>query len=139
MKNILLSIILLTFLSACSKSPETYIKHINGYWEIENVTLSNGITKDYPFSETIDFIAINDSLKGFRKKMKPLFNGTYETSKDAENLTVKIEDDSLNIYYKTLYSSWKETVLFANKTQLKVANKNNDIYTYKRFKPIEIK
>lgn len=136
-KTIPLLIVILFF--SCTKSPESYIEHINGYWEIENVTLSNGMTKDYTISETVDFITINDSLKGFRKKMKPHFNGTYETSKDAENLAVKIENDSLNIYYKTLYSTWKETVLLANETQLKVVNDNNDIYTYKRFKPIEIK
>ena len=138
MRKIIPLLVVILFFS-CTKSPESYIEHINGYWEIENVTLSNGMTKDYTISETVDFIAINDSLKGFRKKMKPHFNGTYETSKDAENLAVKIENDSLNIYYKTLYSTWKETVLLANETQLKVVNDNNDIYTYKRFKPIEIK
>jgi hypothetical protein len=70
--------------------------------------------------------------------MKPQFNGKYKTFKDAEALTLKKENDSLNLYYKTPFATWKETVLFASETQLKIVNQNNDIYIYKRFKPITI-
>ena len=70
--------------------------------------------------------------------MKPNFMGTFETSKDAENFTIKIENDSMNVYYKTPFDTWKETVLLATKNQLKVINKNNAIFLYKRYKPISI-
>ena len=89
-------------------------------------------------NQTVDFIEVNDSLKGFRKKMKPRFDGKYETSADVEALQLKIENDSLNIYYTTKYATWKETVLLANATQLQIANQNNDVYLYKRFTPIDI-
>ena len=45
--------------------------------------------------------------------MKPNLLGTYETSKDFETIRLKIEDGKLNIYYKTRFDAWKETVLFA--------------------------
>ena len=132
------SFILLILIFSCSKNPETYIEHLNGYWEIEEVTLANGSVKQYQFNETIDYISINDSLKGVRKKLKPGINDTYFTSDDAEAITAKIEDNQLNIYYKTAYAEWKETVLDASEKQLKVMNENKDVYLYKRYVPIKL-
>ena len=132
------SLILLVLIFSCSKNPETLITHLNGYWEIEEVTLENGTKKQYQFNETIDYISINDNLKGFRKKLKPGINDTYFTSDDAEAITAKIEDNQLNIYYKTAYAEWKETVLDASEKQLKVMNENKDVYLYKRYVPIKL-
>lgn len=126
------------FVLGCSENPETYIEHIDGYWEIEEVILPNGSKKEYRFNETIDYISINDSLKGFRKKLKPGINDTYFTSDDAEALHIKIENDSLNIYYSTPYAKWKETVLNANTEQLKVINDKEVVYLYKRYSPIKL-
>ncbi|WP_299129273.1 hypothetical protein [uncultured Winogradskyella sp.] len=133
-----LFLITLLTLFSCSENPEIYLDHLNGYWEIEEVTLSNGIKKQYKYNETIDYIAVNDSLKGFRKKLKPGINETYYTSDDAEVFTIKLENDSLNIYYVTPYAIWKETVLMASETQLKVSNQNKDVYLYKRYTPIKL-
>lgn len=122
----------------CSDNVESYLEHLNGYWEIEEVTLSDGKKKTYKFNETIDYIRINDSLKGFRKKLKPGINDTYFTSDNAESITIKIEDNNLNMYYSTPYSKWKETVLEASPDKLKVINENNNVYLYKRYVPINL-
>ncbi|WP_400078062.1 lipocalin family protein [Winogradskyella sp. R77965] len=137
LKHILLVIISLSLYS-CSKNPETHIQHIEGYWEITKVTMSNGETKEYQINEIIDYISLNDSLKGFRKKLKPGINDTYFTSDDAEALIIKIENDSLNIYYSTPYAKWKETVLEATPENLRVINENKTIYLYKRYTPINL-
>lgn len=123
---------------SCSNNPEEYIEHINGYWEIKEVVFSDGKKREYSINETIDYIQLNNSLKGFRKKMKPGINDTYFTSDDAEAITAKIEDNELNLYYSTLYFNWKETVLDADENQLKVRNENNVVYLYKRYQPINI-
>lgn len=125
-------------LLGCSNNPESYIEHLNGYWEIEEVTLANGQKKTYKFNETIDYISVNDSLKGFRKKLKPGLNDTYFTSDDAEAITLKIENDSLNVYYATPYTNWKETIIEASPDKLKVVNENNKVYLYKRYTPINL-
>lgn len=136
-KNIFVLLVSIIVFS-CSNNPETLIEHLDGYWEIESVSLSNGTKKDYNVNQTVDYISIGDNLKGFRKKMNPRFDGKYETSKDSEILELKIENDSLNLYYSTEFSKWKETVLMANKSQLKIINQNNDVYLYKRFIPITV-
>nr|WP_321235168.1 hypothetical protein [uncultured Psychroserpens sp.] len=125
-------------LFGCSENPETFIQHINGYWEIEEVTLSDGTKKEYTYNDTIDYIELSDSLAGFRRKLKPNFMGKYETSKSIETFSIKIEHDSLNVYYKTPYANWKETILKANETQLIITNANKDMYLYKRYQPLDL-
>lgn len=133
--NILLFVFGLCLFS-CSKNPETYIEHIEGYWEIQEVTMADGSKKEYKFNENIDYFSVNDSLKGFRKKLKPGLNDTYFASDDAEAIQLKIEDNQLNIYYSTSYASWKETVLEATPNQLRIINASEHIYIYKRYVPI---
>ena len=70
--------------------------------------------------------------------MKPNFDGSFSTSNDAEALKIVIENDSLNIYYKTPYSEWKETVLDATEDKLLIQNKDKLIYLYKRYEPLVI-
>jgi len=137
LKFITLSIALV-LLSSCSKNPKTLLPHLTGYWEIESVTLADGTKKEYTFSNTIDYIELNDSLKGFRKKLNPNLKGTYNTSNTTEYIKAVIENDSLNLYYSTEFDQWKETVLNANDKQLIIKNTDNNIYIYKRYEPITI-
>ena len=125
-------------LLSCSKNPESYIEHLSGYWEIDEVTFPDGLKRDYNYSDTVDYISITDSLTGFRKKLKPNLDGTYSTSDDAESLKVVIENDSLNIYYKTPFSEWKETVIKATENQLIVQNQDNMRYIYRRYEPLDL-
>ncbi|MFD2550458.1 hypothetical protein ACFSQP_01390 [Bizionia sediminis] len=136
--NATLLILATCLLFSCAKNPESYLEHLEGYWEIDEVTLKNGSTKKYKYNDTIDFISLEDSLTGVRKKLKPNFMGTFETSKSSETFQIKIENDSVNMYYNTPFDSWKETVLFANKNQLKVINKNDAVFLYKRYIPLDI-
>ena len=123
---------------ACGKDPESFIPHLNGYWEIDEVTLADGTKRDYTYNDTVDYLNISDSLTGFRKKLKPGFDGTYTTSDDSESFELKIEKDKLHIYYTTPYAQWKETVLNATDEQLLIVNDQNIRYLYKRFEPINV-
>lgn len=137
-KRLLILVITLALFN-CSNNPNELIPHISGYWEIDEVTLSDGTKKDYNFNDTIDYIELSDTLSGFRRKMKPNLFGTFETSRSEETFDIKIENDSLNIYYKTPYAEWKETVLNANETQLIIINNTNkDVYIYKRYESIDL-
>ena len=137
MKRLIFLLFVITLFS-CKKNPKTFVEHINGYWEIESVTLANGTERNYNYNETIDFINITDSLTGFRKKLKPNFEGKYITSKDIERIKLVIENDSLNAYYSTPFANWKETIIYANEVQLKVINQNKNVYLYKRYTPLNL-
>ncbi|WP_040279061.1 hypothetical protein [Psychroserpens damuponensis] len=138
-KKLFILIITIAFFN-CSSTPNDVLPQVSGYWEIDEVTLSDGSKRDYNFNDTIDYIEISDSLSGFRRKLKPNFSGTFETSNNEERFNIKIENDSLNIYYKTPFAQWKETVLSANESQLIILNNTNkDVYIYKRYESFDLK
>ena len=83
----------------CQKNNETYIKHLDGYWEIEKVILASGEEHVYNFNEFIDYFNVNDSLKGFRKKLKPTLNGTFEATNDAEEFLNAIKQAAKADYF----------------------------------------
>lgn len=134
----IITLIMVLSLVSCSDNPKKMLTHLNGYWEISKAEMNDGIEKDYNFNASIDYIMVNDSLKGFRKKLSPNFDGSFTTSQDAEAIEVKIENDSLNLYYSTPYAKWKETVLEANETHLKIVNFKKDVYLYKRYVPLDL-
>ncbi|MDO1500035.1 lipocalin family protein [Winogradskyella maritima] len=138
MRRLLIGLLCVSTLISCSKDPSEALAHINGYWSITEVTKADGNKMNYQFNETIDYISINDSLKGFRKKLKPSFNNQYSTSQDAESVTVKLENDSLNLYYSTPYNSWKETVLQADEKSLIVINQDGITYRYNRHESLKL-
>jgi hypothetical protein len=137
MRNFLVLALVATLFS-CSQNPEKMLTHLNGYWEISKAEMHDGLEKDYTFSTSVDYIMINDSLKGFRKKLIPNIDGSYVMSQDAEAIEVKIENDSLNLYYKTQMATWKETVLKATEDELKIINSRKDVYIYKRYQPLDL-
>jgi hypothetical protein len=137
MRNFLVLALVATLFS-CSQNPEKMLTHLNGYWEISKAEMHDGLEKDYTFSTSVDYIMINDSLKGFRKKLIPNIDGSYVMSQDAEAIEVKIENDSLNLYYKTQMATWKETVLKATEDELMIINSRKDVYLYKRYQPLDL-
>ena len=137
MKKVFILVVLLIVIG-CKEHPENNIQYLNGYWEIEKVILSNGEEHTYTYNEYVDYFQISDSLSGFRKKLKPSLKGTFETSNDREAFVLKIENDSLNVYYKTNFSNWKETILSLSENHLKIINTQKNIYFYKPYQPINI-
>ncbi len=136
MKKLALLLILIIF--SCTEDKSHFTENIDGYWEIKHVKLNNGYEKEYTVNETIDYIEITSDTSGFRKKMKPQFDGTFKTSNNSENFTFKIENNSFNLHYKTPYYSWKETILEISKDEMKVINQSKDVYLYKRYTPINV-
>ncbi len=134
-----LTIICLVFLSyACSNGiAEKELPLLNGYWEIEKVTFPDGQTKDYTVNESVDYIQI-EQLKGFRKKVKPTFNGTYITNNDAEYFTLFKKENQYFFNYKSNLSDWTESLQTLTKDHFSVTNEDDITYLYKRYEPINI-
>ncbi len=135
--NKIISYIFLAFviLSCGKQNPKDQKKFLEGYWEIDKVEMPGDSIVEYKASTTIDYLEI-DGDSGFRKKMKPQISGNFKTTDDAEQVTLKIEDDSLRMYYKTPFDEWKETVLEIGEESLKILNRDGIIYHYKKYKPL---
>lgn len=125
-------------IGSCTSSPEDKIAFIEGYWEIKEVKKDGKKLKDYSFSSTIDYFEVRDSFSGFRKKVSPAINGVYLVSKHSSPFTLKIENDSLNIYYNLNDVITKETIIKATKDELVIVNSQGLSYIYKPYKSINI-
>jgi len=129
-------LILAFLITGCTnQDPAEQLAHLNGYWEIERVEFSKDSIREFKINENVDFIDIKDG-SGFRKKVRPEFDGTYTVTNDEEKVVAKIEEGILNLYYSTPFDSWKETVIKADEDKLSLKNSSGIMYHYKRFTPL---
>lgn len=125
-------------LTACttSVSKEELLK-LNGYWEIVEVEFSNGQKKSYKVNPSIDYIELKE-MKGFKKKVQPKFDGTYNVSNDSEPFTIIEKEDVFIFAYTNSLSEWKEKLIHVDDNTFTIKNEDNITYTYKRYEPIKI-
>ncbi len=134
MMKILLSCIILLIAFSCGRQdPSNQKAKLGGYWGIESVTLPDGNKIDFSINAVLDFIEVSEE-KGIRTKVAPQFDGSFINNGTAEEFNLKIEEDSLRLYYTTPFDSWKETVLLATDSVLKIINRDSKVYTYKKFR-----
>lgn len=128
----------LLILTACNqKVSEQDIAKLNGYWEIEKVILADGSEKAYPMNETFDYFEVHNNT-GFRKKVKPQFNGRFIVDNQSEKVTVVFEKEKTYINYSTPYAKWKEELKSLSDEQMILVNTTNTSYHYKKAGPINL-
>ncbi len=133
------AVAIVVFLAGCSQPVTTEdLEHLNGYWEIEKVTFPDGGSKEYTINTTIDYISLTGSI-GYRKKVNPKIDGSFETSSDAEEFTIVKEDGTFLMKYENSLSTWTEKLERLSGTDFSVMNEDNITYHYKRFEPFTIK
>lgn len=121
------------FTSCDSTSTQQKIQNLNGYWSISKVEKKDGKVVKYRINPSVDFIKVDSTQKGFRIKVTPKSDGSYNTTRNTENFTIKQENDSLRFHYKTDMAKWSETLLSSDKDHFTVKNKEGITYTYERF------
>lgn len=131
-KFLILFLTLIAF--SCGKQGNSEVDQdkIAGYWEIKTVQFQDGTEKNFDVNLVVDHIEVEGD-KGFRIKMEPQLDGSFITNAVAEDFTLREENDSLHMFYKTPYAEWKETVLEANEETLKVINHEKRIFIYSRY------
>ncbi len=132
---VLLVICILLF--SCNLVKEEKLILLNGYWEIQEVEFPNGGKKEYKINSNVDYIQL-DGSKGYRKKVNPKFDGSFETSDDAELFTITQKNDAYIMRYKNNLSSWEETLVSLSNESFAIKNEEGIVYKYKRFEPITI-
>ena len=136
MKKTLLVIVFLAM--GCKSNPDKHIEFIEGYWEIESVYKDNKLLRTFKINSGIDYFKINADLKGFRKKLKPNFSGTFQTSKDVLNFKIEIQNNGLFLNYIDNATSFREEVLEANKEKLVIKSNSGLVYNYKPYEALDL-
>jgi hypothetical protein len=134
-----LSIILVSiFLYSCGdKVTKEDLGFLDGYWEIRQVKFPNGDTKTYEMNATVDYIEVAGT-KGYRKKVQPLIDGSFETSDDAEYFSITERDGSFIMVYESTMAVWEEEIRSISESELRLVNEGQITYIYKRFQPITL-
>ena len=136
----LLAISFVIFFISCNKNnniADNYIKnikYINGYWEISKVIKNGQVIKNYDFNGTVDFYFLDDKNQGYRKKVKPIINGSFDIS--MHQMVLKIKEDKKNLYL--VYGEnedYSETLIKLDSMILITKNNDGRIFEYKRFYP----
>ena len=137
MKKLIICLFVLTIFSCKDSVNKDDYSLLNGYWEIETVTLADGKTKEYKVNLWVDYFEIKDA-KGFKKKMKVKLDGSYTTNDDAESFTLETENNKTQIHYKNNLSEWTEELTYLSKNSFTIKNKDGFVYTYKRYQALNL-
>ena len=128
------------FFISCNKNnniADNYIKnikYINGYWEISKVIKNGQVIKNYDFNGTVDFYFLDDKNQGYRKKVKPIINGSFDISMHQMVLTIKEDKKNLYLVYGE-NEEYSETLIKLDSMILITKNNDGRIFEYKRFYP----
>ena len=124
-------IILFFFIISCDK--QINLDLINGYWEIVSVSKNNEFVKEYPFSNAVDFFIIDSLNNGYRKKIKPKINGSFEITLHEIPISIKNNNNSYEIKYYSAGNQYVETISKLDQNRLVIKNSEGIIFSYKRF------
>lgn len=128
--------ILFLFLIACAETITLEdVENLNGYWQIRTVTFPDNSQKTYEMSATLDFFQL-ESNKGYRKKVQPAADGTFDTSDDAISFEVVQREEGVFFVYSNTLDSWEEQLLHIDTNAFAVRNKAGIEYEYKRYQPL---
>ena len=128
------------FFISCNKNnniADNYIKnikYINGYWEISKVIKNGQVIKNYDFNGTVDFYFLDDKNQGYRKKVKPIINGSFDISMHQMVLTIKEDKKNLYLVYGE-NEEYSETLIKLDSMILITKNNDGRVFEYKRFYP----
>lgn len=136
-KKIVLVALAFFFVSCGKKVEEKDVRFLNGYWQIEKVVLADGSEKPYSGNTSYDFFEVRDN-KGFRQKVMPQLDGTFQTNNLKENFSVSFSDGKPTLSYVTDFSKWKEELIELDSLHLVTKNASNLEYHYKRAEPINL-
>lgn len=138
MKNTIVILLLSLLFTSCQQQiTQSDISKINGYWEIEKVIFDKGKEKEYPINQTYDFFEITKN-KGFRKKVMPQLDGTFEVDNTYENIRIAFKKDKVYINYATPYAKWTEELVAISDKELVLINSDKTEYHYKKAQSINI-
>ena len=99
--------------------------------------MQDGSSRTYGPASVIDYIVLKEN-KGYKKKVQPRIDGTYQVSKDQEPLEIHSSDSGFSIVYQNQLSSWQDRLVSLDSTQYSIINEDGITYTYIRYQPISI-
>ena len=134
MKKINFTIIIFSGLIFYSCNETKNLRYLNGYWKISSVQIEGKEIKNYPFSGTIDYFILDEKNKGFRKKVQPKIDGSFEINMHEINFEIEMKKNDIYLVYGK-GKNFVESVIKLDSTKMILKNMDGFVYEYKRFLP----
>ncbi len=134
MKKINFVIIILSGLIFYSCNETKNLQYLNGYWEINSVMIEGKEIKNYPFSGTIDYFILDEKNKGFRKKVKPKIDGSFQINMHEMKFEIEMKKKDIYLVYGK-GKNFVESIIKLDSTKMILKNMDGFVYEYKRFLP----
>lgn len=122
---------------SCNSSSDIDLTKLDGYWEIVNVKKDGELVMEYKMSPIIDYWQLSDDNSGFRKKVMPNLEGKIIVTQHSMPFKL-MEEEQVTVNYNDGGNEYSEYIKRLEDSLLVIANKENLIYTYKRYKPMNL-
>ena len=134
MKKINFVIIILygLFFYSCNESKN--LQYLNGYWEISSVSIEGKEVKNYPFSGTIDYFILDEKNNGYRKKVNPKIDGSFDITMHEINFKIEMKKNDIYLVYGK-GKNFVESIVKLDSTKMILKNMDGFFYEYKKFFP----
>ncbi len=132
--KIYLLLILVLLLGSATKFSTKNIDLLNGYWVSTEAKAPNGENRPYSGTVEVDFFEL-DSIRGFRKKLKPLLGNQFNSTNDKVHFSISFEGEICVITYLRQQHSWQEEVVMLSKEELQLKDARGVVFRYKRYLP----
>ena len=136
--RILIPIGLVLVVFSCGNDLDEMKKNLEGYWEIHEVKKDGKLIKAYTINANVDYFVLTNDSMGFRKKVRPNFDGTFSVTQHQMPFLIQQKKGSLQILYSDNGVSHKETIIESTENMLRIENDRGYQYTYKTFEGINI-
>lgn len=130
----LLALFTIVLFTSCGSNISDQLIHIEGYWNIENVTLPDGSEREFPFSNHMDHFEI-EGKQGIKYRVSPTYDGGFVNYGSPVNFTCEELEGELQLLFKDGEQSYTQTVVEATETELVLQHENGTIYTYSSYNP----
>lgn len=129
--RIVLLIASLLFIS-CSSDSDKKLELLDGYWNIDTVTLPDGSEKEFPFSNHMDHFEV-EGLNGVKHRVSPTYDGGFVNYGSPVYFKWQENEDELILIFKEGDNSYQQSVEEVTTTDLELKHENGTIYSYKRY------
>ncbi|MDC3133019.1 lipocalin family protein [Flavobacteriaceae bacterium] len=134
--KVLINLFLCIALLSCNKNIRNNLDYLSGYWQVKEVKEKGETFSLSNRSFLYDYYGF-DQKKGFRKKLRPLLDGTFETSADLTTFEFDFTDKKVKLKFVTPWNEWIEEIIFLSQNTL-VLQHQGRTYHYKRVSNINL-
>lgn len=136
-KKILSLLVLPLLLLSCRGVTESDLGRLSGYWEIARVGFPDGDRKEYKVNTSVDYFELQGS-SGYRKKLLPNADGTFDTSDDALPFAVVTREGHVFLRFQGDSDTWEEEIVKLTTGELVLSGPRGLQYEYQRYEPVAI-